>query len=176
MNDKRNLLMAFCRFTDLLVEAALRVAMVLQAVFMLMLAVQIVLRFFFNSPIFGIEEGVTGLVVWFAALGAVVVTRQNGHAQVEYFLKFFPAKFRKFLSAATYMLGVWLSYLMIIGGHKQFLVQSRAMPAGGLPFSKAYYYALPIMVMGVLMALVCLGQVIRILFEREGVREGGDII
>ena len=42
--------------------------------------------------------------------------------------------------------------------------------------SRVYYYALPMIVMGILLVLVCLSQILRIYVQDEKAREGGDII
>ena len=143
--NTKKLLLRYCDLIDLVVEFAWRIAAALLGLLMSALAVQIFRRTLFKAPIFGIEEGVTAAMVWFAALGAVVVTRQNGHAQVEFFLRFLPG-------------------------------QAKAVPQGGLPFGRVYYYALPMIVMGILLVLVCLSQILRIYVQDEKAREGGDII
>ncbi len=172
----KKILMGYCKAVDRIVILAWNIAAVLLGVLMAALAVQIFRRSLFNAPIFGIEEGVTAAVVWFAALGAVVVTRQNGHAQVEFFLRFVPKALKKVVNAFSYLLGALISILMTEGGVRLYKVQIKAVPQGGLPFGRVYYYALPMIVMGVLLVLVCLGQIIRIFIQNEGTREGGDIL
>lgn len=176
MSGGKTLLQTFSRAVDRLVDGTSAIAMVLQIVFMVLLAVQIVLRFVFHSPIFGIEEGVTAMVVWFACFGAVEVTRENGHAQVEYFLRFFSDRGKKVLMIFTNILMIAVSWFMLRGGISLFKVQRLAAPAGGLWFSKCYYYALPIIVMSILLMLVCLNRIIKVTVNQEGAREGGDII
>lgn len=173
---KRNPLLYFCTVSDWLVKITSAIGMALQLIFMILLAVQIFMRFCFNSPIYGIEESVTAMVVWFACFGAVAVTNDNGHAQIEFFLRFFPKSWHRWLQVFVNILGVVIGVLMINGGQRQFKVQKLTMPAGGLPFSKAYYYALPIIVMGVLMIIVCISRSLKVTVGAEKEREGGDII
>ena len=170
------ILLQYCKLIDRLVVVAWNAAAVLLGLLMAALTVQIFRRSVFNAPIFGIEEAVTAAVVWFAALGAVVVTQQNGHAQVEFFLRYVPEKLRKTVNALAYGLGAFVSVLMIDGGIRLYKVQMRAVPQGGLPFGRVYYYALPMIVMGILIVLVCVSHIIQIYFLNEGAREGGDII
>jgi C4-dicarboxylate transporter DctQ subunit len=176
LNGKDSVISRFCRITDKFIDIEQFLGIVFQMIFITMLAVQIFLRFFFNSPIYGIEEAVTCLVVWFAAFGSTVVYRENGHAQVEYFLKFFSPVFRKWLAIFLHCLAILVSVMLIQGGYKLFLFQAKAIPAGGLPFAKGYYYALPIIVMGVSLILSALGHIARLLKDRDKQREGGDII
>ncbi len=68
MNLKK-ILEGYCKFTDRLVTVSWNIAAVLLGLLTAALAVQIFRRTVLNSPIFGIEEGVTAAIVWFAALG-----------------------------------------------------------------------------------------------------------
>ena len=172
----KKLLLLYCTGVDRLVNAAWNIAAGFLGILMVALAVQIFRRTFFNAPIFGIEEGATAAVVWFAALGAVVVTKQNGHAQVEFFLRYVPKILRKPVNALAYLLGGFVSVLMVEGGIRLYKVQAKAVPQGGLPFGRVYYYALPMIVMGVMLVMVCISQIIRIFVENKEAREGGDII
>lgn len=169
-------LLKLCGAVDAIVELCWKTAAVLLGFIILILAVQIFRRSLFNAPIFGIEEAVTASIVWFAALGSIVVTKQNGHAQVEYFLRFFPEKVRKVIHAASYVIGIIVSWCMIDGGIRMYKIQRKAVPQGGLPFGKVYYYALPMIVLGILLVLVCFSEIIKIFAADEKEREGGDII
>lgn len=173
---EKNPILYICTAADWMVKITSAIAMFFQLIFMILLAIQIFLRYFFNSPIYGIEESVTAMVVWFAAFGAVAVTHTNGHAQVEYFLRWFPKKWHKWLQCFVSMIGIVLGGILIEGGKRQFKVQKLAMPQGGLPFSKCYYYALPIIVLGVMLIIVCICRIIKLFWEKEKAREGGDII
>lgn len=166
----------FVAASDLLVKIISGIGMALQAIFMVLLACQIFMRFFFNKPIYGVEEAVTAMVVWFASFGAIAVTNANGHAQIEYFLRFLPQKWHKWIQCFVNVLGVIIGIILIDGGRRQFKVQKLTMPAGGLPFPKAYYYALPILVMAVLLIIVSLSRIGKVIIGTEKEREGGDII
>ena len=67
--NTKKLLLRYCDLIDLVVEFAWRIAAALLGLLMSALAVQIFRRTLFKAPIFGIEEGVTAAMVWFAALG-----------------------------------------------------------------------------------------------------------
>ena len=116
------------------------------------------------------------MMIWFATLGAVVVTKENGHAQVEFFVNLLPRSIRKPVNALAYLLGGIMGVLLSEGGLRLYAVQAKAVPQGGLPFGRVYYYALPMIVLGILLALVCAAQIIRIFLENKDTREGGDII
>ena len=172
----RKLLLKYCDLVDLIVRAAWNVAALLLGCLMAALAYQIFRRSLFNAPIFGIEEGVTAAVVWFAALGAVVVTHENGHAQVEFFLRFRPHRARQAVNALAFVLGGIIGGLMVEGALRLYKVQKKAVPQGGLPFGRVYYYAIPMIVLGILLILICSSRAIRIIIQDQEGREGGDII
>ena len=52
------------------------------------------------------------------------------------------------------------SVAFITGGKLLFALQLNQLPQGGLPFSRAYYYALPMMVMGVMLTLCAIYRVV----------------
>jgi TRAP-type C4-dicarboxylate transport system permease small subunit len=163
-------------FIDKIIDVEQLLGIIFQIIFITILAVQIFLRFVFNAPIYGIEEAVVCLVVWFAAFGSTVVYRENGHAQIEYFLRFLPPPVRKWLAIFLHGLAMVVSWMLVRGGWKLFGFQKKALPAGGLPFPKGYYYALPIVVMGISLILAAFGHILKALRSRDDQREGGDII
>jgi len=116
----RSILLNFCKATDRVVQIISYIGMALQLIFMILLAVQIFLRYFFNSPIYGIEESVTAMVVWFAAFGTIAVTNANGHAQVEYFLRWFPKKWHKWIQLIVNVVGILMGVALFNGGLRQF--------------------------------------------------------
>lgn len=172
----KKILLGYCKLMDIGVEICWKISAVLLGGLIAAEAIQIFMRSLFNSPIYGIEEGVTAALVWFAALGAIVVTKQNGHAQVEFFMKYIPEKIRKVVHSFAFVLGGVMGVLMVEGGNRLYKVQAKAVPQGGLPFGRVYYYALPMIIMGILLVLICLSEVIKIYVKDEKGREGGDII
>lgn len=92
------------------------------------------------------------------------------------FLRFVPRPLKKPVNSLAYILGAFVSVLMVEGGIRLYKVQKLAVPQGGLPFGRVYYYALPMIVMGILLVMVCISHMIRIYMDNEKAREGGDII
>lgn len=119
--------------------------------FMLILLIQVVMRFVFNNPIYGLDELVICLIIWSMAIGNVVVYWQNEHAVIEFVAKMLPRGFKKLSYHVTNLTVIITSYVFVPGGYQLFLMQIKQRPIGGLPFSKAYYYALPMVVMGLML-------------------------
>ncbi len=126
--------------------------------FLAILFIQIFLRYVFNSPIYGMEEGVTLLMVWSMAIGNTVVYWKHEHAVIEFVLRHVPEIFTRVIQYITSSI-VFLSALVYVyGGAILFKMQVRTMPLGGLPFSRAYYYALPIIVMGIILFILSIAR------------------
>ncbi len=137
------------------------------ALFLSLLFVQVVLRYVFNSPIYGLDELVTALMVWSMALGFAIVYWENEHASIEFVMKKLPRWSQVSVYILTNVIVFASSLIMIYGGAVLFKLQLRTIPLGGLPFSRAYYYALPVAVMGALMAFMSAFRFIKYLITRD---------
>ena len=135
--------------------------------FLSILFIQVFMRYAMNNPIYGLDELVVALMIWSMALGFVVVYWENGHAKIEFILKKLP----HWCSAAIYYLTSIISavsgIIMALGGITLFKMQNRTIPLGGLPFTRAYYYALPVVVMGILLALLSVVKIIDYIISRD---------
>jgi TRAP-type C4-dicarboxylate transport system permease small subunit len=129
-------------------------------VFMGLLVLQVFMRFAFNNPIFGMDEMVTALMIWSMALGCPTVYWVNEHAVIEALLKRFPSWGQHCVYHLTNVVVLITSLVYIPGGIRLFQMQNRLRPVGGLPFSKAWYYALPILIMGILLVAFSLFKTI----------------
>lgn len=123
-------------------------------VFMLLLFLQVVMRFVFKRPIYGIDEAVVALMIWSMCLGWCTVYWDNGHAVLEFIMNRMPRGFRRVIFTLTNFLVVVISWVYIPASWQLFQMQKKMPPVGGLPFSKGYYYALPVLVMGVVMLIM----------------------
>jgi TRAP-type C4-dicarboxylate transport system permease small subunit len=124
------------------------------ALFMVILFIQVILRFVFKNPIYGADELVTVLMVWSMAIGNTIVYWYNEHAVIEFCLKNAPPIVKKIMHHVTNIIVFVTSLVYIPGGINLFKMQNKLIPLGGLPFTKAYYYALPITVMGFLLVIL----------------------
>jgi TRAP-type C4-dicarboxylate transport system permease small subunit len=136
-------------------------------VFMGLLVFQVFMRFVFNNPIFGMDEMVTALMIWSMALGCPTVYWVNEHAVIEALLKRFPSWAKRCVYHLTNFIVLITSLVYIPGGISLFKMQNRLRPVGGLPFSKAWYYALPVLTMGILLVAFSLFKTIGYIITRE---------
>jgi TRAP-type C4-dicarboxylate transport system permease small subunit len=123
--------------------------------FMALLFFQVCMRFIFNNPIYGIDETVTLLMIWTMAIGWCTVYWDNEHAVLEFVMKKTPQWFKRIMYNITNLIVLTVSLIYIPGAKKLFEMQLKMAPVGGLPFPKAYYYALPIWVMSAIMIILC---------------------
>ncbi len=126
----------------------------IMGIFMLILFIQVIMRFVFKNPIYGADELVTALMIWTMALGNTIVYWDNEHAVIEFFMKNAPEFFKVLMHHVTNLLVFITSIIYIPGGLGLFKMQKKLIPLGGLPFTKAYYYALPVIVMGILLVVL----------------------
>lgn len=152
---------------NILVDGINILAGIAIGVFMGLLFFQVFMRFVFNNPIFGMDEMVTALMIWSMALGCPSVYWTNEHAVIEAILKRFPAWGRHFVYHLTNFVVLITSLVYIPGGIRLFQMQNRLRPVGGLPFSKAWYYALPVLIMGILLVAFSLFKTIGYIITRE---------
>ena len=122
--------------------------------FMALLFLQVLMRFIFKHPIYGIDECVTAFMIWSMCLGWCTVYWDNGHAVLEFIMNRMPKAFRRGMFTFTNFLIVVISWVYIPASWQLFQMQKKMPPVGGLPISKGYYYALPVLVMGVIMLVM----------------------
>ena len=75
-------------------------------------------------------------------------------------MKRMPKWFCHFMDHFTNLLIVVMSWVYIPASWQLFQMQKKMPPVGGLPFCKAYYYALPVLVMSVIMLVMSLYKTI----------------
>lgn len=123
-------------------------------IFMALLFFQVIMRFVFRHPIFGIDESVTALMIWSMCLGWCTVYWDNEHAVLEFIMKRMPRWFRFIMFNITNVIIVIISYVYVPASMQLFNMQKNLPPVGGLPFSKGYYYALPVLIMSCIMLVL----------------------
>jgi len=142
-------------------------AAVITGLFILICFLQVTLRYVFNSPIYGADEIVVALMIWSMALGFTVLYWNNEHAVIEFLLRKLPRFFTVIVYNITNIGILTCSYIFFSGGITLFQLQVTTKPRMGLPFPKAYYYALPMAVMGALMLLLCGFRTVEYLITRN---------
>lgn len=146
-------------------------SMLISSLFLLATALQVFRRYVLNSPIYGLDEWVICGMIWFSSLATVTSFWKEEHARIEYFLKFFPKWYRIGWNVMEYVSVIICGVIYIIGGKMLFKMQIRTAVLGGIPFSKAYYYATPMIVMGVLLIFFSLVRIAVFVFDKEAFEE-----
>ena len=124
------------------------------AVFLSMMFINVILRYVFSRPVFWFDEAIVALLVWYSALGTVVCYWTSEHAVINFFIQYFKKPFTVFFMFIPHVLVFITSFLFVIGGRQLFAMQIKQLPQGGIPFSRAYYSALPMIVMGVMLIIL----------------------
>lgn len=147
----------FCRvhvFFDKAVSIIHGISACTTGLFLAILFIQVFMRYVFKSPIYGLDELVVALMVWSMALGFCVLYWKNEHAKIELLLKYLPQIGKKLAFHSTNIIVLVCSIALVPGGITLFKIQSKTIPLGGLFFTRAYYYALPLIVMGCLLSIM----------------------
>lgn len=145
---------------DFVIQTITTIGALASAVFLSAMFLNVILRYVFNNPIFWFDEMIVALLIWYSALGTVVCYWTNEHAVINFFLKFFSRGGKIFLMFLPHLVVAVTSCVFVIGGWQLFGLQMNQLPQGGLPFSRAYYYALPMIVMGILLTLCAVYRII----------------
>lgn len=101
--------------------------------FMAILCFQVMMRYVFSNPIFGIDEAVVALMVWICSLGWCTVYWQNGHAILEFIVKRLGAMPRRIIFHCTNLMILVISIIFVPASVKLFQMQIVLKPVGGLP-------------------------------------------
>ena len=157
------------RVYDLGIRGITWVGAISSVIFLGAMFINVIMRYVFNSPIFWFDEMVIALLVWYSALGTVVCYWTNEHAVINFFLKFFGRPLKVFFMFIPHLAVAVTSVVFVIGGKQLFDLQLNQLPQGGLPFSRAYYYALPMIVMGILLILCAVYRVVEFLLTPKDV-------
>ena len=151
-------------------------------IFMALLCFQVAMRFVFRHPIYGIDEAVTALMIWSMCFGWCTVYWDNEHAVLEFIMKKMPTWFRKIMFNITNLIILVVTLVYIPASYTLFNMQKNMPPVGGLPFSRGYYYALPVLVMSLIMLVLCGYKTIAFLLTGDEeicapvIQEGGSVV
>jgi len=130
-------------------------------IFLLLVFFQVFMRYVVNNPIYGVDETVLSLMVWSSAIGLAIVYWNNEHPRLNVLMNRLPRVCRVIMHFVTAAIVLVLGYIFIKGGIFLFHVQQKQMPVGGMPFTKAFYYALPMIVSGVLLIAMTIARMFR---------------
>ncbi len=128
---------------------------------------QVIARYCFNSPVAGLEEWEVLMIIWSTALGMVVCLHTNDHAKLDLILNYCPRWVHEIVYILNTVVVIIIGYVFIFGGIKSFKIQLKQTPQGMMLFSRAWYYSLPMIVMGILFIMFSVGKILGYLATRD---------
>lgn len=127
----------------------------------------VVLRYAFDSGITWSEEMSRFLFVWLTFLGAIGALKDNSHLGVDMFVKKLPLVGKKVAFVLSNLIVLYVLWLVLDGSWKSTMISTKALsPAVGLPLS--YIYGIGIVV-SIGMAIIVLFNIYQVLFHKDAV-------
>ena len=93
-------------------------------------------------------------------IGAMFLNVIMRYVFIHFFLKFINRTGKLFFMFIPHVVVAITSLVFVSGGITLFGLQVTKLPQGGLPFTKAYYYALPMIVMGAMMTICAVYRIV----------------
>lgn len=121
------------------------------ALAIVIMSLQIVFRFFFQSPFMWAEEIARLLFVWIVYLGVPVAIKRHANIAVDYFIQYLPQQFNRRLKVILYIIAATFSLIIAYLGMLM-IIQNMHMSIRTLPISQAIWY-IPIMLGFLMMAI-----------------------
>ena len=98
--------------------------------------VNVVMRYLMNSGLTWGEEASVSLFVWFIFLGAILAAIEGLHLKVDVFTSKLPEKFQKVCLFISNLFVLGAMSILVIGGYERVLVtHNNVSSATGIPFS-----------------------------------------
>ena len=163
----KDLLRQIHRILDRFISLLSDLTALITFVFLISLFFQVMMRYVFTHPIYGIDEAVTAMMIWAMSLGFVEIYWNNENAVIEFIVDKCPHFVRVIVIYVTEFIVLIMGLVLVPTGRKLFSMQVKTIALGGLPFSKAYYYALPVTVMGFLLAVLAAFRIIEYTVTRD---------
>jgi len=143
------------------------VIVILFTMMVLVVFLQVVSRYIFESPFSWSEELARYLSIWVTFLGAAVAIGTRNHIQIDVFVNLLPDKLRKYNDLLVDLLQVVFAVIMLVAGGLMLpIVLDNLTPA--LQISAGYVYA-SIPVSAVFMALYLGSNIYEDIMEIKGV-------
>jgi len=132
--------------------------------------IQIFLRYFFNSPIYWFEELEAVLFVWINSIAIAIVYKKKGHPVIMFFLSKQSIKIKNLMGIFLNLLTGFCAIVMCRASINLFKLQNQLLATGGLPFNRAYYYALPTFVFSLLLLIISIYFILNLILSIKGER------
>jgi TRAP-type C4-dicarboxylate transport system permease small subunit len=117
---------------------------VLFFVLLVVVFLNVILRYLFNAPLFWSDELARFTFIWLSYFGAVISMKRNRHFGFDLFIDAFPERIRRFLILAKDLCALFLVFYIGIAGLEMNRVLSfQRSPTLGISIAYAYL-ALPV--------------------------------
>lgn len=103
------------------------------------IAIQVVMRYFFNSPLIWPEELASFLLIYLSFFSASIIYKEKGHIAIDYFVQFLSNRSKIIVRLLVY---IFISILLIAVFRTSFLlikVQFSHTTAAALTFPRSFY-------------------------------------
>lgn len=133
------------------------------ATMLLLVFVNVVLRYGFNSGLSLSDEGARYLFVWLTFIGAVIALRDNAHLGVDLLFKRLPPFGQRLCAVLAELLMLFCCGLFFVGSLKQTLLNMHNLsPVAGIPLGLMYLAGV---VCSLSMAVIILQRLYLLLFR-----------
>ena len=133
------------------------------ATMLLLVFVNVVLRYGFNSGLNMSDEGARYLFVWLTFIGAVIALRDNAHLGVDLLFKRLPPLGQRICAVLAELLMLFCCWLFFVGSLKQTLINLHNLsPVAGIPLGLMYLAGV---VCSLSMAVIIVQRVYLLLFR-----------
>lgn len=130
------------------------------AIMSVLVFINVVLRYGFNSSIGTSEELSRLLFVWLTFLGAISAFAKNSHVRVDSFLNRMPSKLRHVISILSDLAMLFVCGMILVGCWRlSALNTNNFLPVSGVPVSVLYFAGVP--------ASICIGGMLITRFWRS---------
>jgi TRAP-type C4-dicarboxylate transport system permease small subunit len=141
------------------------ILVILLGLMFVLVTVQVILRYVFNSALSWSEELVRFIFVWATFLGAAIGIKEHIHIGVDAIVNLLPASVRRWADTIVYLIIFVFGIVLIAAGMPVvFLTHSQLSPALDLPMSYVYI-AIPLA--GFLSIVYAIAEVFKIWKKRE---------
>jgi len=126
--------------------------------------IQVILRYFFNSPLPWIQEVSSGLLIWLTFMGAGVLTKRKGYLRVDILVNQFNIFWKRITEKCIDILIFIFSIILIIYSIDFFNSQLPIL-VGTLQIPKSFHFALPVLIFAISISIYLLEALFKIVKE-----------
>lgn len=110
----------------------------------ILIFLQVIFRFIFESPLAWTEESARFLLVWITFLGAAYAMSTRAHIGIDVFVNLFPKKVKNVVTVISWLAGLIFFFILVYQGYN-LAIKNMAQTSSTLNIPMGYiYYVIPI--------------------------------